>query len=193
LPYSTTDHLFSLFVAAHCVARDDLTVTDVIVSAYMSQPGQKNYETHIHARVTQTLIYPDYNKPTKVYDAALIKVSPPVTSVATLKLNVDDSAPPTGTSLTAIGMGDVDPDVNRYEGAEQLMKTTISTVDHDTCQSYYGQTNDGGQSYNGMRIDAKSMLCANTAGQDTCQGDSGGPLFKDGVLYGVTRYVIPSG
>jgi hypothetical protein len=143
-------------------------VNNVIVSAYMSKPSQKDYETHIHASVTETLIYPDYDKPTKIYDAALIKISPPVTNVATLKLNSEDSAPPTGTTLTAIGMGDVDPDRNIYQGAEQLMATTISTVDHETCQSYYGQTYDGGQTYHGMKIDETSMLCANTYGQDTC-------------------------
>jgi trypsin len=87
---------------------------------------------------------------------------------------LSNSVPATGVSVTVIGFG-----ATKFGGSvsSALLEVTVPVVDHDTCESSYGQLNDTVQ------------VCAGEEGQDSCQGDSGGPLLSsNGVLVGIVSF-----
>jgi secreted trypsin-like serine protease len=120
------------------------------------------------SRITRRSNYvyraPGYNGNGK--DWALIRLSQPVTTLATLKI-ATTSAYDSGT-FTIAGWGS-----NREGGAQQryLLKATVPFVSDATCNS---------SSMYGGQIIPSDEICAGyvAGGVDTCQGDSGGPMFR---------------
>ena len=148
-----------VLTAAHCV---NGTGTNTSITATLGVVDLNSSTGRITRRSNYVYRAPGYNGNGK--DWALIRLSSPVTGVATLP-TASTTAYNSGT-FTIAGWG-----AAREGGAQQryLLKATVPFVDDTTCNSNYG-----GQ------IIPSEEICAGYAGggTDTCQGDSGGPMFR---------------
>jgi secreted trypsin-like serine protease len=149
-----------VLTAAHCVGR---TGTNTSVTATLGV-----VDLNSASRITRKSNYvyraPGYNGAGK--DWALIRLSSPVTGLATLPA-ATSTAYDSGT-FTIAGWG-----ATREGGAQQryLRKATVPFVSDATCNS--------SSMYAGEVIAAEEICAGYTAGGvDTCQGDSGGPMFR---------------
>ena len=149
-----------VLTAAHCV---NGTGTNTSITATLGVVDLQS-----SSRITRKSNYvyraPGYNGNGK--DWALIRLSSPVTGLATLPL-ATSTAYDSGT-FTIAGWGAA------TEGGSQqryLLKAQVPFVSDATCNS--------ASMYNGEII-ATDEICAGytTGGVDTCQGDSGGPMFR---------------
>ncbi|MEU2615467.1 serine protease [Micromonospora sp. NPDC007271] len=147
-----------VLTAAHCVGA---TGTNTSITATL---GVVDLQSSSRITVRSNYVYraPGYNGNGK--DWALIRLSTPVTGLATLPI-ATTTAYDNGT-FTVAGWGAT------YEGGPQqryLMKANVPFVSDSTCNSYYG----------GQIIVAEEICAGYTSGGvDTCQGDSGGPMFR---------------
>jgi secreted trypsin-like serine protease len=149
-----------VLTAAHCVNR---TGTNSSITATLGV-----VDLNSASRITRKSNYvyraPGYTGNGK--DWALIRLSSPVTGLATLPITTT-TAYDSGT-FTIAGWG-----AASESGAQQryLLKATVPFVSDATCNSP--------SMYNGEVIPSDE-ICAGYAqgGTDTCQGDSGGPMFR---------------
>ena len=149
-----------VLTAAHCVSR---TGTNTSITATLGVVDLQS-----SSRITRTSNYvyraPGYNGNGK--DWALIRLSSPVTGLATLPLAAS-TAYDSGT-FTIAGWG-----AATESGSQQryLLKAQVPFVSDATCNS--------ASMYNGEVIATDEICAGYTAGGvDTCQGDSGGPMFR---------------
>jgi secreted trypsin-like serine protease len=149
-----------VLTAAHCVNR---TGTNTSITATLGVVDL-NSTSKITRKSNYVYRAPGYNGNGK--DWALIRLSSPVTGIATLPITTTTTYD-SGT-FTIAGWG-----AASESGAQQryLLKATVPFVSDTTCNS--------AAMYNGEVI-ASDEICAGYAagGVDTCQGDSGGPMFR---------------
>ncbi len=148
-----------VLTAAHCV---DGTGANSSITATM---GQVDLQSASAIKVKSNYVYqaPGYTGAGK--DWALIRLSQPVSGLATLPIT-HTTAYDSGT-FTIAGWGSASEG-----GAQQryLLKANVPFVDDTTCNN----------AYSGELVPSDE-ICAgimSTGGVDTCQGDSGGPMFR---------------
>jgi len=149
-----------VLTAAHCVGS---TGTNTSITATLGVVDL-NSSSRITRRSNYVYRAPGYNGSGK--DWALIRLSSPVTGLATLPI-ATSSTYDTGT-FTIAGWG-----AAREGGAQQryMLKATVPFVSDSTCNS--------SSMYGGDIIPAEEICAGYTqGGVDTCQGDSGGPMFR---------------
>ncbi|MDT5030255.1 MAG: hypothetical protein QOC94_426 [Actinoplanes sp.] len=149
-----------VLTAAHCVNR---TGTNTSITATLGVVDL-NSTSKITRKSNYVYQAPGYNGNGK--DWALIRLSSPVTGIATLPI-ATTTAYDSGT-FTIAGWGSTSEG-----GAQQryLLKATVPFVSDTTCNS--------AAMYNGQIIPSDEICAGYTAGGvDTCQGDSGGPMFR---------------
>jgi secreted trypsin-like serine protease len=149
-----------VLTAAHCVNR---TGTNNSITATLGVVDL-NSTSKITRKSNYVYQAPGYNGNGK--DWALIRLSSPVTGIATLPI-ATTTAYDSGT-FTIAGWGSTSEG-----GAQQryLLKATVPFVSDTTCNS--------AAMYNGQIIPSDEICAGYTAGGvDTCQGDSGGPMFR---------------
>ena len=149
-----------VLTAAHCVGR---TGTTTNITATLGVVDL-NSSSRITRRSNYVLRAPGYNGFGD--DWALVRLSSPVTGLATLPITTS-TAYDSG-NFTIAGWGST-----REGGGQQryLLKATVPFVSDSTC--------NGSSMYDGEVIPAEEICAGFTAGGvDTCQGDSGGPMFR---------------
>jgi secreted trypsin-like serine protease len=149
-----------VLTAAHCVNR---TGTNTSITATLGVVDL-NSTSKITRKSNYVYQAPGYNGNGK--DWALIRLSSPVTGIATLPI-ATTTAYDSGT-FTIAGWGSTSEG-----GAQQryLLKATVPFVSDTTCNS--------AAMYNGQIIPSDEICAGYPAGGvDTCQGDSGGPMFR---------------
>jgi secreted trypsin-like serine protease len=150
-----------ILTAAHCV---DRTGPNTSITATLGVVDLKATTGKITRRSNYVYVAPGYDPDGSGKDWALIRLSQPVTTLATLPI-VTNTDYNNGT-FTIAGWGST-----VWKGSQQryLRKATVPFVSDATCQ----------RNYNG-RIVVDEEICAGYAagGVDTCQGDSGGPMFR---------------
>ncbi|XP_067002777.2 venom protease [Anabrus simplex] len=121
--------------------------------------------------IDRVILHPGYKKKFNYDDIALVRLTRPVKfsqniSPACLYTKEEDPS----TELIATGWGATDS--GGFTQSSRLLKTTVSSFPHDSCQNNYKRMSKLPE---GVR---KEMLCAGdpSGRSDTCQGDSGGPL-----------------
>jgi secreted trypsin-like serine protease len=142
-----------------------------------SDQGQKSW-------VSRIFIHPRYNGDTVTYDAAVLKLSSPVSGIAPIKLasSKQNYLEKSGRKATVAGWGSttarracapsplvvpVFPEPMREAQVPIVSDSRADQLYKDICRS------------SGVRYayTPPLMVAAGGTGKDTCQGDSGGPLF----------------
>jgi len=178
-----------VLTAAHCVD-DDSTIwvtAGVWKQSKDKKDSKKNKVQTRRVTPDQVFKHPEYVKPQKGWDIALVKLKEPMV--------FDDCV---GSVCLPSQGGDVKPETECWisgwgtlkSGGRQpdtLQEAKVKIISNTDCQKSYGKNES---------ID-ETMLCAqgqNSQGDitDGCQGDSGGPLVcKSGdawTLYGATSW-----
>jgi secreted trypsin-like serine protease len=141
-----------------------------------SDQGQKSW-------VSRIFIHPRYNGDTKTYDAAVLKLSSPVSGIAPIKLasSKQNYLEKSGRKASVAGWGSttalpacrpsfaspVFPNRMRQAQVPIVSDARAEQVFQDICRF-----TDVSVPYT-----PRLMVAAGGTGKDTCQGDSGGPLF----------------
>lgn len=159
----------TIITAAHCV--DDYPASSIDVLAGTAQLGNGSGQ---RIRAAATSVEPGYNPASNSSDAALIKLSSPITlgagaaPIPLISGPAAQSLDSPSDDLSVSGWGtttayDPGQPANGVRAAT-LQSVTVPFVPDSTCaQSYW-------------TLVPATMLCAGAAGKDSCQGDSGGPL-----------------
>jgi secreted trypsin-like serine protease len=177
----------SVLTAAHCVTGPRgipvlprplrITVGRTVLN---SDQGQKSW-------VSRIFIHPRYNGDTVTYDAAVLKLSSPVSGIAPIKLpsSKQNYLEKPGRKATVAGWGSMtaqpwcrppqwpipSPEFSNHMRQAQvpiLSDAKAEQVFKDVCR-FIGPSDP--------HYTPRLMVAAGGTGKDTCQGDSGGPLF----------------
>ncbi len=180
----------TVLTAAHCVKGNVASNLRVTVgrTVLSSTQGQVRDILRIN-------IHPRYNASTQAYDAAVLKLSSPVTGIAPVRLpaTTSNGYETPGRSLTVAGWGNtVAQPAGGSAGAsypDRMREAQVPVVSDATADGIYGN------------YVPSLMVAAGRTGKDTCQGDSGGPMFarvstSTGVVYyqvGITSFGVGCG
>ena len=173
----------SVLTAAHCVrgnAASNLRVT-VGRTVLSSTQGQVRNVLRIN---THSSYNPNLNQS---YDAAVLKLSSPVTGVRPIKLATasQDALESPGRYARVAGWGNtVAQPVSGSNGTsypDRMREASVPVVSDTSARRTYGS-----------RFVPSLMVAAGSTGKDTCQGDSGGPLFSYVSGSGYTQIGITS-
>ena len=137
--------------------------------------------------VSQVVNHPNYDRVTKTFDFALVRLSTPfsmTTCVGPAPLPSSNVAP--GASCNITGWGNMHETLNRYP--TKLQEGVVRVISNADCVSNFNYTTS--------EIHA-SMICGQGTTStglivDACQGDSVGPMICNGVLHGVTSWELES-
>ncbi|TMW53533.1 hypothetical protein DOY81_001410 [Sarcophaga bullata] len=127
-------------------------------------------------RAKEFILHPQYNRPTKDLDLALIRLSQPLklgsATVNKIELSTAPMNLPKGTVGIITGFGRVGGDMEKSSRLKYA-RVFVWTRDQCTPQNVPGLT--------------EHMVCTGNpaGGVNSCKGDSGGPLAVDNKLYGV--------
>jgi len=158
----------SVLTAAHCVYGESASPLRVTVGRTVldSNQGQKR-------AVSRIFVHPYYNPSLdEAYDAAVLKLSRPVSGIAPVKLATSSQnfLETPGRNATVAGWGNTNkqsPDMSEPDYyANRMREAQVPLVSDSTARSVYGS-----YYFSGL------MVAAGQEGKDTCQGDSGGPMF----------------
>jgi secreted trypsin-like serine protease len=159
----------SVLTAAHCVYGHPASPLRVTVGRTVlnSDQGQTR-------RVSKIFVDPSYDPHLRghAYDAAVLKLSNPVSGIAPIKLATaaQDYLETPGHHATVAGWGNtVAQPVGGGGGTnypDRMQEAQVPIDSDDYAASVYGS------SYH-----KNLMVAAGATGKDTCQGDSGGPMF----------------
>lgn len=144
--------------AAHCTGAYPVG-GNALIGAWelMTQIAGHSYQVEI----TQVLPYPTFVQYHN--DIMLVKFSPPVTSLPTVKLNFNTNFPYANQPMTIMGFGQT---TDSYGYVHQLRSALVYEVPYSTCVAIYPNI-----------IEGQHICVENTAPLHiTCAGDSGGPL-----------------
>jgi secreted trypsin-like serine protease len=173
----------SVLTAAHCVTGPGglpvlprplrITVGRTVLN---SNQGQKSW-------VSRIFVHPRWDPQTSKYDAAVLKLSSPVSGIAPIKLpsSKQNYLEKPGRKAMVAGWGSTTarracwPTFASPAYQDRMRQAQVPIVSDSRADQLY-------QDYCGFR-DLRSpytpglMVAAGGTGKDTCQGDSGGPLF----------------
>jgi len=174
----------SVLTAAHCVTGTRgfpvsprplrITVGRTVLN---SDQGQKR-------RVSRIYIHPRYNGDSATYDAAVLKLSSPVSGIAPIKLATSSQnyLERPGRKATVAGWGSTTarpacrPSFVSPVFANRMRQAQVPIVSDATAdQLYQDICRFIGPRY--LHYTPRLMVAAGGTAKDTCQGDSGGPLF----------------
>mmetsp|Transcript_16593 Transcript_16593/g.29947 ORF Transcript_16593/g.29947 Transcript_16593/m.29947 type:complete len:578 (+) Transcript_16593:299-2032(+) len=135
--------------------------------------------------------HPNYSSSTDEYDMALVFLKESISfDIPLVRVNDESSYPSKGTTVVAMGWGDMDSGDNQRL-PDNLREVDLEVITNKQCENY----KIDGDSYKGWIYD--SMLCTYTKGKDACQGDSGGPLVvrtndnpEDDVQVGIVSWGV---
>jgi secreted trypsin-like serine protease len=128
-------------------------------------------DTWENFNVVKELVHPDYNTVNTRFDVMLLKSDQLMQDTQPVRINLDESIPVNGESLTVIGLGYTE----EWRLPSSLHETTVTYTRNLDCVN---MSDSQGQTLkNDLQLD---MLCAGDPGRDSCYGDSGSPLIRPG-------------
>lgn len=183
-PYCGATLLADQYVltAAHCIYGDQ--DAQLFTSAVPQLQNESDFPYSVLQRVmVEEYYYPDtYNDTTLQDDIAILKLSSPVTAVASYATFVDlaniGDYRKTTEAFYAVGHGNTRSNV---DDSDTLQDTQLSFVPNNKCDGTYRNTDT---SDNLCMTGAATLVYDNA----TCQGDSGGPLYWQGRQVGITSF-----
>ena len=183
----------SVLTAAHCVEGEPASPLRVIVGRTVldSKQGQKR-------AVSRIFIHPNWNNNTFANDAAVLKLSSPVSGITPIKLatSSQDFLESPGRNATVAGWGNtVGQPANGSDAGSsfpnRMREAQVPIVSDSSAEQVYDPI------YGPSGYIPPLQVAAGRTGKDTCQGDSGGPIFAlAGGTYtqiGITSWGIGCG
>lgn len=173
----------SVLTAAHCVRRNSAANLRATVGRTVLDSNQGSIRN-----VSRIAIHPSYRPLFREsYDAAVLTLSKPVTTVRPVKLATasQNNLETPGRLATVAGWGNTiaqPPGGSAGNSFPQRMREVKVPIVSDARAS---------REY-GSDYDPSLMVAAGQAGKDSCQGDSGGPLFASTSPGGYTQIGITS-
>jgi secreted trypsin-like serine protease len=181
----------SVLTAAHCVTDDTgalvpagpLRVT--IGRTVLDSPqGQQR-------RVARIFPHPRYNGTSITYDAAVLKLSKPVSGIAPVKLATaaQNNLEQPGRQGTVAGWGNTiqqPPPPTTTSAPPPVFPNRMRAAQVPLVSDTQAQ-----QILN-LNFVPRLMVAAGRAGKDSCQGDSGGPMFARRAAGGYTQIGVTS-
>ena len=163
----------SVLTAGHCVRGIPVEALEVTVgrTVLSSDQGQKR-------SVINKFAHPNYNPNTRAPDAAVLKLSSPVSGIAPIELATRSQAhlERPGRFATVAGWGNTirqPPDgSNRFNKSDRMREARVPLVSDSSANEIYDRYFRRPTGYI-----PPIMVAAGKEDKDTCQGDSGGPLF----------------
>ncbi|KAJ1964564.1 hypothetical protein GGI12_001340 [Dipsacomyces acuminosporus] len=168
-----------IVTAAHCFVNETSGATrkaNEITVGY----GNNDHTKQTKHKVDNLYIHPYYDpKMLHLNDIALLKVPKiPLDGKTVKSIEIYKGKIAAGTSLTALGWGKVNTELDKDITSEKLKRTVVKASDNVACKKVlpFFESNDGPQ------ICTENKLAPKT---DTCQGDSGTGLIieVDGTPY----------
>ena len=174
----------TVITAAHCVyfLTNPNQVAVLVGTKNLNQGGAR-------IPVSQIIIHQSFDKKTRKFDIALLKLAPSKRAqkdllARTAKAVLATSEPAAGIKAWVSGWGTLKE--GQQDGPSLLQHAEVNMISRDVCNAK--------ESYDGAV--GSEMVCAGLSqgGRDACQGDSGGPLVvedtkkKRNVLVGVVSW-----
>jgi secreted trypsin-like serine protease len=195
-----------VLTAGHCIVEDGNLRTRISPSSVAVLAGARTLSISTLDRanlvpVTAIFVNPYFNIRTMRWDAAVLRLARPITSVPTMQRLTGDEGAALGLGTTEVpatvgGWGDTDPNVDDCCFPQELQSADVPVQTDATCNG-----NLVNAPY--LSFSSEFQLCAGRLqggghlGTDTCQGDSGGPLIVDVAgaprLAGVTSFGVGCG
>lgn len=171
-----------VLTAAHCIVENEPYTYRAAPSSIGVLAGAQTLNERSLARsslvpVTTIFVSPFFNLKTFRYDAAILRLSRPITTVPALPVLTDTESAALGIDTAevgaiAAGWGDTDTTSDDCCFPTSLQAITMDIHTAPTCSENLDDSPGG-------KFDAPLQLCSGAIGRDTCQGDSGGPLIVD--------------
>jgi secreted trypsin-like serine protease len=163
----------SVLTAAHCVKGERAKPLRVIVGRTVLDSNQGQMRT-----VSQIFIHPDWNNRTSANDAAVLKLSSPVSGIPPIKLatSSQDFLESPGRNATVAGWGNTigQPADGSDAGSSfpnRMREAQVPIVSDSSAEQVYDPI------YGPSGYIPPIQVAAGKTGKDSCQGDSGGPIF----------------
>jgi len=160
-----------------------LIAPDVVLSAahcaggeYKVVVGRHDLRTDVGdaVDVEVEMVHPGYDDDTTDNDFMLLFLKRGTTENVDFAI-VNPDMISEGQDVTVMGWGDIDPDQDESELANELMEVEVTVISNEDCDASEGTEPGWEDNYNGQITD--NMMCAeHDKMKDACQGDSGGPL-----------------
>ncbi|MCB0880083.1 MAG: trypsin-like serine protease [Thermoleophilia bacterium] len=169
-----------VLTAGHCIVENDPytyrsapSSMRVLVGSRTLNDGSLNPSQLIP--VQTIFVHPFFNLDTFRYDAAVLRLSRPVTDVPTVSILSDEESAGLGIDSAevpaiAAGWGDTDTESEDCCFPTDLLALNQTIHTDSTCHSNLDDSPT-------WRYSAAYEICSGAVGKDTCQGDSGGPLY----------------
>ena len=183
-----------VLTAGHCV--EGLRVSDahLFVSAYTRRRGGYTYDGRSVTAV-EVATHPDYrtlDDGGPANDAAVLKLSAPITDVPLVRLATLDDTPlfSAGRVATVIGWGVTRTDLRSAPLATRLRQGALRILSEAGCDRVYGED----ETYrSAVMLCARSRNAMRRPNTSPCVGDSGGPLVVGDLQVGIVSFGISCG
>lgn len=159
-----------VLTAAHCVDGTSASSLQVTVGRTVLDSDQGQVRN-----VSRIFIHPSWNSNTFAYDAAVLKLSSPVSGIAPIKLATSSQnfLETPGRNATVAGWGNTiaQPADGPSPGSsfpQRMREAQVPIVSDAKAESIYDAIYGPSGYIPPIQV---------AAGKDTCQGDSGGPMF----------------
>ena len=183
-----------VLTAGHCV--EGLRVSDahLYVSAYTRTKGGYRYDGRA-VKAVEVATHPDYrtlDDGGPANDAAIIRLSAPITDVPTVRLASPEDAPAfgAGKEATVIGWGVTRTDLRSAPLALKLRQGGLRILSEAGCDRVYGEDETYRSS---VMLCARSKNALRRPNTSPCVGDSGGPLVVGDLQVGIVSFGISCG
>lgn len=162
-----------VLTAAHCVDGTSASTLQVTVGRTVLDSTQGQVRN-----VSRVFIHPNWNDNTFAYDAAVLKLSSPVSGIAPIKLATSSQnfLETPGRNATVAGWGNTiaQPADGPSPGSsfpQRMREAQVPIVSDAKAEQTYDAI------YGPSGYIPPIQVAAGKTGKDTCQGDSGGPMF----------------
>jgi len=163
----------SVLTAAHCVEGEMAPSLRVTVGRTLLDTNQGQ-----ERGVSQMFIHPNWNSDTFAYDAAVLKLSKPVSRIKPIKLATSSQdfleTPERNATVAGWGNTTAQPADGSDAGSSfpnRMREAQLPIVSDSSAEEVYDST------YGLPGYRSSIQVAAGKTGKDACQGDSGGPIF----------------
>jgi secreted trypsin-like serine protease len=183
-----------VLTAGHCVEALRVADAHLFVSAYTRKRGGYTYDGR-SVKAVDVATHPNYktlDDGGPANDAAVLKLSAPITDVPLVRLARPEDAPLVagGQVATVIGWGVTRTDLRTAPLATQLRQGGLRILSEAGCDRVYGEDDTYRSS---VMLCARSKNAMRRPNTSPCVGDSGGPLVVGDLQVGIVSFGISCG